>query len=41
VEELMAKYPKEELKAKATETAHKVLDTANTIAGLVKDKLKN
>lgn len=40
VEELMAKYPKDELKAKATETAHKVLDTANTIAGMVKDKLK-
>ncbi|MFL5785147.1 MAG: transketolase C-terminal domain-containing protein [Bacteriovoracaceae bacterium] len=40
VEELMAKYPKDELKAKATETAAKVLDTANTIAGMVKDKLK-
>lgn len=40
VEELMAKYPKEDLKAKATETAAKVLDTANTIAGMVKDKLK-
>ncbi len=40
VEELMAKYPKEELKAKATETAAKVFDTANTIAGMVKDKLK-
>ncbi len=40
VEELMAKYPKEELKARATETAHKVLDTANTLAGIVKDKLK-
>jgi transketolase C-terminal domain/subunit len=40
VEELMAKYPKEELKAKATETASKVLDTANTLASIVKDKLK-
>lgn len=40
VEELMAKYPKDELKAKATETAAKVMDTANTIAGMVKDKLK-
>ncbi len=40
VEELMAKYPKDELRAKATETAHKVFDTANTIAGMVKDKLK-
>lgn len=40
VEELMAKYPKEELKARVGETAHKVLDTANTLAGMVKDKLK-
>lgn len=40
VEELMAKYPKEDIKAKATETAAKVLDTANTIAGMVKDRLK-
>lgn len=40
VEELMTKYPKDELKAKATETAAKVLDTANTIAGMVKDRLK-
>jgi transketolase len=40
VEELMAKYPKEDLKAKATETAAKVFDKANTIAGIVKDKLK-
>ncbi len=40
VEELMAKYPKEDLKAKATDTAAKVLDTANTIAGMVKDKFK-
>lgn len=40
VEELMAKYPKEELKAKATETAAKALDTANTVLGMVKDRLK-
>ena len=40
VEELMAKYPKDELKARVGETAHKVLDTANTLAGMVKDKLK-
>lgn len=40
VEELMQKYPKDELKAKATETAAKALDTANTVLGMVKDKLK-
>lgn len=40
VEELIAKYPKEELKAKVEKTAGKVLDTASTLFDQVKDKLK-
>ncbi len=40
VEELLSKYPKEELKAKATETAMKALGTASTIFDQVKSKIK-
>lgn len=40
VEELLAKYPKEEIKAKVGETAMKALDTANTILDTVKSKIK-
>lgn len=40
VEELIAKYPKEEIKAKVEKTAGKVLDTASTLFDQVKDKLK-
>lgn len=40
VEELLAKYPKEELKAKVGETAMKALGTANTILDQVKSKIK-
>jgi transketolase len=40
VEELLAKYPKDELKAKATETAMKALGTASTIFDQVKSKIK-
>jgi transketolase C-terminal domain/subunit/uncharacterized protein YjbJ (UPF0337 family) len=40
VEELLQKYPKDELKAKATETAMKGLGMANTILDQVKSKIK-
>lgn len=40
VEELLAKYPKEEIKAKVGETAMKALGTANTILDQVKSKIK-
>jgi uncharacterized protein YjbJ (UPF0337 family) len=40
VEELLQKYPKDELKAKATETAMKALGTANTLLDQVKSKIK-
>lgn len=40
VEELLAKYPKEEIKSKVEKTAGKVLDTANTLMDQVKHKLK-
>lgn len=40
VEELMSKYPKDELKAKATQTATKVLGEVNTLVDQVKNKLK-
>ena len=40
VEELLAKYPKEEIKAKVGETAMKAIGTANTIIGQVKSKIK-
>jgi len=40
VEELLAKYPKDEIKAKVGETAMKALGTANTIIGQVKSKIK-
>lgn len=40
VEELLAKYPKDELKAKATETAMKAFGTATTIIDQVKSKIK-
>ncbi|MCM2350961.1 MAG: thiamine pyrophosphate-dependent enzyme [Bacteriovoracaceae bacterium] len=40
VEELMAKYPKDEIKAKVEKTAGKVLDTASTIFDQVKDRIK-
>lgn len=40
VEELMAKYPKDELKEKVEKTAGKVFGTATAILGSVKDKIK-
>ena len=40
VEELLSKYPKDEIKAKVGETAMKALGTANTIIGQVKSKIK-
>lgn len=40
VEELLAKYPKEELKTKAQETASKVLGSANSLMDQVKHKFK-
>jgi transketolase len=40
VQELMAKYPKEEIKEKVEKTAEKVLGTATNIFEQVKDKLK-
>jgi transketolase len=40
VEELMAKYPREEIKAKVGETAMKALGTANSILDQVKSKIK-
>lgn len=40
VEELLAKYPKDEIKAKVGETAMKALGTANTILDQVKSKIK-
>lgn len=40
VEELMAKYPKDEIKAKVGQTAMKALGTANTILDQVKSKIK-
>lgn len=40
VEELLAKYPKEEIKSKVEKTAGMVLDTANTLMDQVKHKLK-
>jgi uncharacterized protein YjbJ (UPF0337 family) len=40
VEELLAKYPKEEIKAKAAETAMKAFGTATTIIDQVKSKIK-
>ncbi len=40
VEELLARYPKEEIKARVGETAMKALGTANTIFDQVKSKIK-
>jgi uncharacterized protein YjbJ (UPF0337 family) len=40
VEELLAKYPKDEIKAKVGETAMKALGTANTIFDQVKNRIK-
>ena len=40
VEELLAKYPKEEIKEKVQETAMKALGTANSILDQVKSKIK-
>lgn len=40
VEELLHKYPKDEIKAKVEETAMKALGTANTILDQVKSKIK-
>ncbi len=40
VEELMAKYPKEELKAKVGETALKAIGTATTLIDQMKSKIK-
>ncbi len=40
VEELMSKYPADELKAKVEKTAEKVLGTATSFIGQVKDKMK-
>lgn len=40
VEELMSKYPKDELKAKVSEGAIKALGTANSILGQVRNKIK-
>lgn len=40
VEELLAKYPKEEIKAKVGETAMKALGTASTLFDQVKSKIK-
>lgn len=40
VEELLAKYPKDELKAKVEKTAEKVMGTANTLMDEIKSKLK-
>jgi transketolase len=40
VEELMAKYPKEEIKAKMGETAMKALGTATSLLDQVKNKIK-
>lgn len=40
VEELLAKYPKDEIKAKVGETAMKAIGTANTILDQVKSKIK-
>lgn len=40
VDELLAKFSQEDLKAKATETASKVLETTNVLLDAIKDKLK-
>lgn len=40
VEELLSKYPKDEIKAKVGETAMKALGTANTLFDQVKSKIK-
>ncbi|MFP5384457.1 MAG: transketolase C-terminal domain-containing protein [Bacteriovoracia bacterium] len=40
VEELMSKYPKDEIKAKVGETAMKALGTANSLLDQVKSKIK-
>lgn len=40
VEELLAKYPKEEIVSKVEKTAGKVFDTANTLLDQVKSKIK-
>jgi transketolase len=40
VEELIAKYPKEEIKAKVGETAMKAIGTANSLIDQVKSKIK-
>jgi tyrosyl-tRNA synthetase len=40
VEELLTKINQHDLKAKAEETAGKVLETANVLMDVVKDKLK-
>lgn len=40
VEELIAKYPKDEIKSRVEQTAGKVIDTATSLASMVKDKLK-
>ena len=40
VEELLAKYPKEEIKSKVEKTAGMMMDTANTLMDQVKHKLK-
>ena len=40
VEELLSKYPKDEIKAKVGETAMKALGTANSILDQVKNKIK-
>lgn len=40
VEELMAKYPKEEIKSRVEKTAGMVLGTASSLFDQVKDKIK-
>jgi len=40
VDELLSKYASEEVKAKVEKTAGKVIETANTLLGQVKDRLK-
>lgn len=40
VEELLAKYDKDEIRAKVEKTAGKVFETANTVLSVVKDKMK-